>query len=363
MPRPGEPGSETWGKADISKFIVSTWGTAGSYDPVRDAIYWGVANPSPYTRLERYGKHDAVPTTSPSELYSNSTVALDPETGKLKWYYQHLPGDDWDQDYSQERVLARTRFNPDPKNVKWFNPDIKRGESRDVIVNVGEGGGLWVLDRDNGQFLWGIPFPYDAPNFLISDIDGKTGKVQLNEELIAKFPGDRNVLCAYNTDSYWADAYSPLTNSLYAPFADSCLDMTAAGPDGPQRRFGVQREGGDPEKFSGLAKVNLETGEMIRFGEGRSPTNGSVLATATNLIFHGTLDRKFRAYDAEDGKVLWQTTLGGPVQTSTITYEIEGKQYILVMTGESSLTPNLAKQAGIPFVKDHHAFYVFALPD
>ena len=92
------------------------------------------------------------------------------------WYYQHLPGDDWDEDYTHERTLLRTAVSPDPKFVKWINPDIRRGEQRDVAVMVGEGGGIFALDRRTGQFLWANPFPFDAPNFLICDIDVKTGK-------------------------------------------------------------------------------------------------------------------------------------------------------------------------------------------
>ena len=105
----------------------------------------------------------AIPTRSraprPSDLYSNSTIALDPATGKLAWYYQHLPGDDWDSDYTHERTLVRTRLNPDPKYVKWINPDIPRGQERDVAVTVGEAGGVFELDRATGQVSLGHAVP------------------------------------------------------------------------------------------------------------------------------------------------------------------------------------------------------------
>ena len=139
---------------------------------------------------------DGTSRTSPSDLYSNSTVALDPETGKLKWYYQHLPADDWDMDYTHERTLVREKFNPDPKYVKWFNPDIPRGEEHDVAVMVGEGGGVFEIDRGTGQFLWATPFPYDDPLFLISNIDGKTGKVTINYDLVNKKPGEEHIICS-----------------------------------------------------------------------------------------------------------------------------------------------------------------------
>ena len=88
---------------------------------------------------------------------------------------KHLPADDWDEDYPHERTLIRTAVSPDPKFVKWINPDIRKGQPRDISLSVGEGGGIWALDRQTGQFLWASPFPFDHPNFLISNVDGKTG--------------------------------------------------------------------------------------------------------------------------------------------------------------------------------------------
>ena len=161
---PGEPpGPDTWAGAPVERRTASTWALPGSYDPVRKLILWGIANPTPNTRAARHGGNPfAIPLTAPADLYSNSTVALDPQTGKLKWYYQHLPGDDWDEDINEERMLVRTAVNPDPKFVKWINPNIQRGQVRDISINVGEGGGIWALDRDNGQFLWAMPFPFDT---------------------------------------------------------------------------------------------------------------------------------------------------------------------------------------------------------
>ena len=164
----------------------------------------------------------AIPLTAPADLYSNSTVALDPETGKLRWYYQHLPGDDWDEDINEGRTLIRTAINPDPRFVKWINPAIRRGEVRDISVNVGEGGGIWALDRSNGQFLWATPFPFDTPNFIISDIDVKTGIAKINEEVLVARPGERHTICSFNTRSWWPTAFHPGKNSLYVPYIDNC---------------------------------------------------------------------------------------------------------------------------------------------
>src|SRR6185295_2282579 len=189
-------------------------------------------NPTPNTRSARHGGNsNAIGLSAPADLYSNSTVALNPETGKLLWYYQHLPGDDWDQDYTNERVLIRTAVNPDPKFVKWINTSIPMNQQHDVSVSVGEGGGLFMLDRSDGKFLWAMPFPYDTPRFLIKRID-PDGKSWINDEVINDIPGERHVVCSYNTKSYWPMSYHPQKNALYIPYVDNCLDMTAKGPAG-----------------------------------------------------------------------------------------------------------------------------------
>jgi len=363
-PAPGEPGDESWGGADLDKRLASGWGLPGTYDPVRKLIYWGIANPMPDQRMLRHnGNPDAVSRTAPADLYSNSTVALSPDTGKLAWYYQHLPGDDWDSDYTHERTLLRTAFNPDPKYVKWINPDVKRGEQHDVAVVVGEAGGVFELDRGTGQFLWATPFPYDDPKFVISNIDPKTGKTSINWDLVFKQPGEQHVICYWNTRSYWPTAYSPTTDSLYVSYIDNCRDLTIPGPAGRGGWKVVPRPGSDPNALTGLAKINLSTGEILRFDQGRAPGNGAMLATAGDLVFHGDMNRRFRAFDAATGKKLWESILGGNISVSTITYAVNGKQYICVMTGDNLKVPELA--AEVPEIKTprgHNAIYVFALP-
>ncbi len=363
-PGKGEPGDETWGGAAVENRLASTWGLPGSYDPVRKMLYWGVANPMPDQRMSRHdGKADAVSRTAPSDLYSNSTIALDPATGKLAWYYQHLPADDWDSDYTHERTLVHVKFNPDPKFVKWINPDIRKGSEHDVTVNIGEAGGVYMLDRSDGKFLWAMPFPFDDPHSVISNIDVKTGKTEINWDNVFKAPGEHHVICYWNTRSYWPTAYSPTTNSLYTSYIDNCRDLTIAGPAGRGEWHVVQRPGGDPKALTGLAKINLETGEILRFDVGRAPGNGAMLATAGDLVFHGDMSQRFRAFDAANGKMLWETTLGGNISVSTITYLAGGKQYVCVMTGDNLKVPELSAEVpelNVP--KGHNAVYVFALP-
>lgn len=364
-PAKGEPNGETWGEVPDEKRIASSWGLPGSYDPVRKVIYWAIANPKPYTRLMRHGSAEGTGRAAPSDLYSNSTVALDIGTGKLVWYYQHLPGDDWDADHIHERTLVRTKFEPDPKAVKWINPKIPRGQERDMVFSVGEAGGIWALDRQSGEFLWATPFPSDSPDSHISRIDVDTGKVHINWDKVFKKDGDRSLVCFHNTRSWWATSYHPGLNSLYIPFHDQCLDMTAnmKNPQGWGPRRSVSRPGADMAKFSGIAKVNLSSGRIDVIHSQAEPGNGSALATGGNLLFWGDMNRRVRAFDAASGKVLWQTIVGGIVQTSTITYAVDGRQYVAFLTGDGqSGTAGPIGLTKTPTVRGHNAIYVFALP-
>jgi alcohol dehydrogenase (cytochrome c) len=366
---PDEPGGDTWGNLPGDKRLASSWGLPGSYDPKRRVVYWAVANPTPYTRLKRQGSADAVSNTSPSELYSNSTVALDINTGKLVWYYQHLPGDDWDSDHIHERTLVHTKVSPDPKFVKWINPTVPKDQERDVVFEVAEAGDVFALDRDTGKFLWASPFPYEAPGMTLKSIDVETGRTHINAEDIFKKEGDQRITCSYNTRSWWSTAYDPGRNALYVPFQDACLNMTAnnKAPTGAGPRFGIQRPGIDENAYAGIMKINLSTGEMTRIHSQPWPGNGSALVTGGNLLFWGDLNRRLRAFDSDSGKILWEATLGGMIMASTITYAVNGKQYVAVLTGDGQSgtgnvlnnVPKLKANA----VRGHNAVYVFALPD
>jgi alcohol dehydrogenase (cytochrome c) len=375
-PVPGIAGKrDTWGGLPTDKRKASSWGLPGSYDAATHTLYWTVANPTPYTRLERHGNADAIPSQAPADLYSNSTLALDPATGKLKWYYQHLPGDDWDDDMNEERVLLRTRVSPDPKHVRWISPKIKPGEERDILVGVGEAGGLWALDKTSGEFLWATPFPWDVPNYFLSDIDVNTGATTINRKLVLDKPGAQRLICFFNTRSYWPTAYSPRTNSLYVPYINNCLNMTAGKPPSatdpgqPESRVGEPMPGSKMEEMNGLAKVNMETGQITHWPMGPIPTNSSILATAGDLIFMGDINRRYWAQDADTGQLLWRTVLPAPVSTSNITYSVNGKQYVAVITGNNMAHPGLNTgtmgpvRLNIDNSGESNTIMVFALPD
>ncbi len=364
----GEPGGDTWGDAADTDRRASAWGLPGTYDPERHLIYWGIANPMPNARADRHGgDHEAIPRHAPSELYSNSTVALNPDTGEVVWYYQHLPGDDWDMDINHEKTLVRIPIEPDPEHVRWINPDIRRGEERDVVITVGEGGGIWVNDAGTGQFIWASEFPFATDHFILEDIDVRTGVTYINWDLVLKEPGARSVICYWNTRSYWPTAYHPGLQSLYVPYVDNCLDMTRSVPDGPgERRGGILRPGADEAKFAGFARIDMRTGEIHRLFEGRAASNGAVLATGGDIVFLGDIMQVLRAFDADSGEILWESEpLGATVQTSTITYAVDGKQYIAIVNGENVFGPrSLANSGGITArPTTGQSVNVFALPD
>ena len=365
---PGEPGGDTWNDLPVDQRAAGPWGLPGSYDPVRKVVYWGVANPNPYTRFKRYGRYGAVSATSPAELYSNSTLALDVETGTLIWHYQELPGDDWDADHNQERLLVRTRVNPDPRFVKWINPTVTSDTEQDVVITVAEGGGMFAVAQETGQFLWARPFPFDDPNINMTVVDVRTGQTSVNPDKLFTKDGDTITGCYHNTRGLWQIAYHPAKNSLYVPFHDQCLSMQAvnSSPSGYGRRTGVIRPGSDPKAYMGMAKIDVSTGEMKVIYSQPQGTNGSALVTAGDLVFFGDLNRRLRALDADSGEVLWETVVGGIIVNSTITYAVDGTQYVMVFTGNGqSVTSGplaLTRGAMPPPVLGHNAIYVFALP-
>jgi alcohol dehydrogenase (cytochrome c) len=363
---PGEPGGDTWGEMPPDRRIASPWGLPGGFDPERNLVYWGIANPNPHTRIKRHdGNPFAVSLVAPAELYSNSTLALNPDTGALEWYYQHLPGDDWDSDYTHERILFTSSFEPDADAVKWINPKVERGDVRDMLVTVGEPGGLWVLDRASGEFLWATPFPFETPDFHIADIDVGTGRTRISRDKVLTREGERHTTCFQNTRSYWPMAYDAGRNALFVPYHDACVTRTGnlALANGHSRTSHL-REGGDPDAFAGLARVDMATGRITRLHTQRNPGNGAILLTAAGLVFWGDMSGTFYALDADSGEILWDGSVEGIIQTSTITYTAGGRQFVAILTGDglSGTYGPLAVVPGLEAKRERNGIHVFALP-
>mgnify|MGYP001247930048 CR=1 FL=1 len=340
VPRPGEPGDETWGGVPWEQRIhVGTWMPA-SYDPELRLIYQGTSVTSPAPKFMLGGVDN-------THLYHNSTLALDVETGEIRWYYQHL-NDHWDLDHPFERMLVDTAVAPNPDTVAWINPRLQPGETRKVVTGIpGKTGVVYTLDRETGEFLWATP---TITQNVISDIDGATGEVTGNAEVTFTRMGQEVLSCpGWGGGKNWpAGAYSPLTNTMYIPMQNMCARVLSTETD-PDRlelyqlaaRFELAP---GKEDRGSIWAISAETGETTWLYEQPAGTQ-AVVATGGGLVFGGGANGRFRAFDQETGAVLWEINLGSPVLGFPITYEVDGKQYVVASTG------------------DQNNLFVFALPN
>lgn len=357
MPRPGEPGDESWGGLpDEARWHTGTW-LVPSYDPELNLIYAGtsVTSPAPKFMLAGIDKQ---------YLFHNSTLALNADTGKIVWYYQHLV-DHWDLDHAFERILLDTAVTPDRSQVTWMNPRIVPGQRRKVLTGIpGKTGLIYTLDRETGEFLWARA---TIKQNVVSSIDGSTGKATVNPESIFNKAGDARLICPNsNGGKNWqASAYSPRTKAMFFPLQNTCAEVTAIADKPsldslyaiaykPQIAPGTSNVGA-------IYAVSAETGRTLWKYEQRAGTM-SLVATAGGLVFGGDNAGRFRALDQNTGKVLWEVNLGSSVTGYPISYAVNGKQYVAVSTGTSlagsgvlRLTPELRPSSG-------NNMFVFALP-
>ena len=368
VPAPGEPGDETWGGVPYEERVhVGSWIPA-SYDPELRLIYQGTSVTSPAPKFLLGGVEN-------KHLYHNSTLALDVETGEIRWHYQHL-NDHWDLDHPFERLLVDTAVAPNPDAVSWINPRIRPGEVRKVVTGVpGKTGLVYTLDRETGEFLWATP---TVAQNVISDIDGATGAVTENAEVIFTALGQEVLACpTWAGGKDWeAGAYSPLTNTMYMPLRNTCARMLATDNVRSERARALTAGGqGGLEIYALAARhqltpgtdylgtihaVSAETGETAWVHEQRAATM-PLMATGGGLIFAGDVNGRFKALDQETGEVLWEINLGSPVVGFPIAYAVDGRQHIAVNTGAGGgtnrrLTPELRPSVG-------SNLFVFELPD
>lgn len=315
-------------------------GTAGawmvaSYDPELNLLYMGTSVPLAQTR----GK----------ALYTNSTLALKPETGEIAWSFQHLPGDPWGLDHVFERIVVSTEVSPDAGAVKWISPKLKAGEIRKVVTGIpGKSGLVWTLDAKTGEFLWARQ---TVNQNIYAALNPETGEPTLNP---AALPGAGQVaeVCPSRLGGKnWTSlAYSPLSKAFYAPLYATCMTAGSVPKAAPGSKLGL------------LEAISVATGKTLWRYEQPVPL-GSVLTTGGGLIFAGDLNRRFRAFDQETGKVLWETVLAGPMTGYPISYGVEGKQYIAVPGGGGTeLEALLALVPGLNPLPGVNSIYVFSLP-
>ena len=355
-----KPGAanDTWGNIPYEgRWHTGSW-MMPSYDPQLRLIYMGTSVTAPAPKFLLAGNDKQY-------LYHNSTLALNPDTGQLVWYYQHLV-DHWDLDHPFERYLIDTAVAPDASEVTWINPRIKPGEKRKVVTGIpGKTGIIYTLDRETGEFLWARP---TVKQTVVANIDGATGKVTVNPEMEYSAMGQSRFVCPSTSGGklFQAGAYSPLTNAMYQPLQNTCMvtTVTIDKPD-PEALYGftskLQLTPGT-DKLGTFEAVSVETGKTLWKYEQRAGTT-SMVTTGGGLVFGGDAAGILRAFDQKDGKILWQTDLGSPITGYPVSYAVNGRQYIAVNTGFSLATLSYLRLTPELKPKNEYKLYVFALPE
>jgi alcohol dehydrogenase (cytochrome c) len=347
---PGQTGGDSWNGAPADQRYGGGVWTAGSYDPELNLVYFGTGNtyttatllvPNPEERPENYG------------LFTDSTLALNPDTGKLVWYYQHVHRDVWDLDWAFEQSLMTLRVDGKPRNL---------------VVTAGKIAMFDALDRSTGEYVFSKDL--GLQNLVIA-VDPKTGKKTINPAVQPQ-AGKSALLCpnANGARNWPATSFNPESHIIYVPLVETCMDYSftpkAEGPagGGSDIRMISRIKPDSDGNFGRLEAIDLETKQVIWMRRQRAPISSSMLATAGGIVFNGDRDRFFRAYNDATGKILWQTRLNAVPSSSPVTYSINGQQYIAVVTGGggafdasgASLAPEAETPAG------GNTLYVFKVP-
>jgi alcohol dehydrogenase (cytochrome c) len=317
VPGPGEPGHETWSGDSWMHGGAPIWVT-GSYDPDLNLTYWGTGNPGPdWDGAARLGDN----------LYSCSVIALNPDTGKLQWYYQFSPHNEFDWDSTQTPVLA---------DIEW------QGRQRKVMLWANRNGMFYVIDRISGEFMKGQPFVKTnwASGFDPAGRPIPAKGIVPTKEGTLVYPGNQG------GTNWYPPSFSPHTGLFYIPTWENSSSTYLKGEEPPdfhegQTFSGPFPRGGPPgeDVYSAVRAIDPKTGEKKwDFRQSVPNTEAGILTTASDVLFSGSRDGNFYALDARDGKLLWQTNLGPSVAAGPMSYSVNGKQYVSIMVGSSLFT-------------------------
>ncbi len=348
VPRPGEPGYETWTEREVPPLGGLAWSTI-SYDPELGLIYMGTGQPTPWASTLR-GPGDA--------LYTNCILALDIDTGEIEWYFQVVPADNWDLDATAESMLVDL---------------VIGGVERRALIETSKIGWGVVLDRETGQFIDAFRTGYD--NIITGWTD--TGSPIYNPDQIPTLDdvdSDRifevcpHLHGARNLNSA---SYSPETGLYYVGINNACMDVTFVSeeyvPGRVFRGMGSRVKMVPGYDYIGeFVAFNPVTGDRAweyRPASG-APMTAAALATGGGLVFGGTADRRLFALDAASGDMLWEARLNGDISGAPVTFEVDGRQYLAVGAGgRIGQTTSYARLTGITLPQGSGVIWVFALPE
>jgi alcohol dehydrogenase (cytochrome c) len=305
VPAPGEPGSDTWTRESWKHGGAATWLT-GSYDPALKLLYWGTGNPGPWNGDVRRGDN----------LYSCSLVALDVETGTLKWHFQFTPHDVHDWDSNQIPVLV--------------DLDIA-GRTRQAVVTANRNGFFYALDRTTGEFLLGTAF---AKQTWAKGLDARGRPIVIS----GTEPSDTGVLVypSLQGATNWASpAFNPGTGLLYVSVREmgSVYFKAPAEYRAGTLYTGMSELALEEEATGAIRAIDVRDGRTVWSFALPSPPWAGVMTTASGLVFAGSNEGNFFSLDAKTGKPLWQFQTGAPIESGPISFLIEGRQHIAVAAG------------------------------
>jgi alcohol dehydrogenase (cytochrome c) len=346
IPGPGEKGNETW-KGDSWRYGGgATWMT-GSYDPGLNLVYWGTGNAA----ADMYAGNRDPGDGKGSNLYTCSVVALDADTGQLKWHYQEIPKDVWDFDSAYESLLIDREV---------------RGRMRKLLVHTNKSGYTWVLDRTNGEFITAYPIVENHTWLTGMTEDGKIlGRVEPVE--------NKTTLICPGPDggkSWNQEAYSPRTGFLYTPSLEICSNSTAREQEAVEGRGFLGGSWSNDPPPNGPAYSHIDaydpvTGKRQWSVRYKYILLASMLATGGDLLFTGDPEGNFFALDARNGNKLWNFQTGAGHRGSSISYSVNGRQYIATPTGWGSIAARLSSMLWPEAAnfRNGSTLMVFALPE
>ena len=360
---PGQPGGNTWNDLPVEKRNGGSVWHQGTYDPELNLVYYGIAP-----------TYDTAPLLVPVEkkgvtneaMYTNCTVALDADSGKLVWYYQHMQNDQWDLDWAFERQITEL--------------PTKDGGTVKAVMNVGKMAMLDALDAATGKFLFSVD---TGVQNVITAVDPVTGAKTIDPARMPN-PDTPCVVCPvpFGARSWPQTSYSPRTNFVYVPITESCFKMSVTGKGGWLLTTGVDFGGAThPGLADGMMgrvqAIDAANQELAWNTDQVTPPSTGLLSTAGGLLFSGDIDPSLKAFDDTTGKLLWQAPLDDAPSSSLVTYSVKDRQYVAVVVGMTnnfvrditsshnrwSASKGLSSMKSKPGRRGGAALWAFALDD